>query len=96
MAKEREEKKALASRLFEQAQASSKKQTNKSQKHIKFEVGDLLWLKIKDFNMLETLANKFIPKYVNLYKIICNPTLMCILCNFQCVSDPPDLPCVPN
>ncbi len=75
MAKECEEKKALAIRLFKKAQASSKNQTNKSQKHIKFEVGDLLWLNIKDFNILETLANMFIPKYANPYKIICKPHL---------------------
>ncbi len=52
---------------------SYEKQANKSQRHIEFEVGDLVWLNIKDFKMPETLANMFIPKYVSLYKIIRKP-----------------------
>jgi hypothetical protein len=38
-------------------------------------VGDLMWLNVKDFKMPKTLANRFIPKYVNLYKIIHKPHL---------------------
>jgi hypothetical protein len=34
-----------------------------------------MWLNIKDFKMLETLANRFIPKYVSPYKVICKPHL---------------------
>jgi hypothetical protein len=32
-----------------------------------------MWLNIKDFKMLKTLANRFIPKYAGLYKIIHKP-----------------------
>jgi hypothetical protein len=35
-----------------------------------------MWLNIKDFKMLKTLANKFIPKYAGPYKIICKPHLI--------------------
>jgi hypothetical protein len=36
-------------------------------------VGDLVWLNIKDFKKLKTLANRFVPKYVSPYKIIRKP-----------------------
>ncbi len=42
-------------------------------RHIEFEVGDLVWLNIKKFKMLKTMANRFIPKYMGFYKIICKP-----------------------
>lgn len=42
-------------------------------RHIEFEVGDLVWLNIKNFKMLKTLANRFIPKYMGPYKIIRKP-----------------------
>jgi hypothetical protein len=32
-----------------------------------------MWLNIKDFKMLRTLANRFIPKYAGPYKIIHKP-----------------------
>jgi hypothetical protein len=38
-------------------------------------VGDLMWWNIKDFKMLGTLTNMFVPKYVGLYKVICKPHL---------------------
>jgi hypothetical protein len=34
-----------------------------------------MWLNIKDFKMPKTLANKFVPKYANPYKVICKPHL---------------------
>ncbi len=52
---------------------SFEKQSNKLQIHIEFEVGDLLLINIKDFKMFKTLTNRFIPKYVGPYKIICEP-----------------------
>jgi len=42
---------------------------------IKFEVGDLVWLNIKDFKKLKLLVNRFIPKYGGPYKVICKPHL---------------------
>ncbi len=62
MAKEHEEKKTWAIKLLEKVQTSYEKQTNKSQRHIEFKVGDLMWWNIKDFKMLEIFANRFIPK----------------------------------
>jgi hypothetical protein len=52
---------------FRKVQVNYEKQTNKSQKNIKFEVGDLMWLNIKDFKMLKILANRFVPKYMVVY-----------------------------
>jgi hypothetical protein len=75
MAKECEKRKAQATKLLEKTQASYEKQANKSQRHIEFEVGDLMWLNIKDFKMFETLANRFIPKYMGPYQIIHKPHL---------------------
>ncbi len=48
---------------------------NKLKRHIEFKVGDLMWLNIMDFKMLETLVNRFVPKYASLYKVICKPHL---------------------
>jgi hypothetical protein len=36
-------------------------------------VGDLVWLNIKYLKNFETLANKFVPKYVGPYTIIHKP-----------------------
>jgi hypothetical protein len=83
MAKEREEKKSWAIKLLKNMQVTYEKQPNKSQKHIESEMGDLVCLNIKDFKMPKTLVNKFVPKYVGPYKIICKPHPMCILCSFQ-------------
>jgi hypothetical protein len=47
-------------KLLEKGQVSYEKQANKSQRHIEFEVGDLVWLNINDFKMPETLANRFV------------------------------------
>jgi hypothetical protein len=44
-------------------------------RHIEFEVGDLMWWNIKDFKMLKTLMNRFFPKDVGPYKVICKPHL---------------------
>jgi len=71
MAKECEEKKAHAIKLLEEVHVSYVKQANKLQRHIKFKVGDLMWLNIKDFKMTEILGNRLVPKYVGPYKIIC-------------------------
>ncbi len=62
MAKECEERKTRAIKLLEKVHVSYVKHTNKSQRHIKFNVGDLMWLNIKDFKMMENLGNRFIPK----------------------------------
>jgi hypothetical protein len=43
MAKECEEKKSRAIKLLEKTKTSYEKQANKSQRHIEFEVGDLMW-----------------------------------------------------
>ncbi len=75
MAKECEEKKSRAIKLLEKAQASYEKQTIKLRRHIEFEVGDLMWWNIKDFKMLKTLMNRFFPKDVGPYKVICKPHL---------------------
>jgi hypothetical protein len=66
-------RKSQTIKLLEKAQTSYEKQANKSQRHIKFKVGDLMWLTIKDFKMLKTLVNKFIPKYAGPHKMICKP-----------------------
>jgi hypothetical protein len=63
LAKKCEEKKTSAIKFLEKAHASYDKQANKLQRHIEFEVGDLMWLNIKDFKMPETLVNRFVPKY---------------------------------
>jgi vacuolar-type H+-ATPase subunit E/Vma4 len=42
MAKECEKRKAQVTKLLEKTQASYEKQANKSQRHIEFEVGDLM------------------------------------------------------
>jgi hypothetical protein len=42
-------------------------------RHIEFEVGDLMWLNIKNFKIPKTLPNKFVPKYVGPFKIIHKP-----------------------
>jgi hypothetical protein len=56
-------------------QASYEKQANKSWRHIKFKMGDLMWLNIKDFKMPETLANRLVPEYTSIYKVIHKPHL---------------------
>jgi hypothetical protein len=69
-----EERKAHATKLLKKAQVSYEKQANKSQRHIEFEVGGLVWLNIKDFK-IKNLANRFVPKYMSPYKIIHKPHL---------------------
>jgi hypothetical protein len=44
------------------------KHANKTQKHIEFEVGQHVWLNIRDFNMLDGLAPRFIAKYAKPYE----------------------------
>jgi hypothetical protein len=73
MTKEHEKRKTQAIKLLEKVSVSYEKQTNKLQRYIEFEVGDLMWLNIKDFKMPKTLANRFVLKYVGLYKIIHKP-----------------------
>jgi hypothetical protein len=73
MAKEHEERKTWAIKLLEKVQTSYENLTNKSQRHIEFEVGDLMWWNIKVFKTPETFANRFVPKYASLYKIIYKP-----------------------
>jgi hypothetical protein len=73
MAKECEERKGQAIKLLEKVQMNYEKQANKLRRHIEFEVGHLGWLNIKNFKMLETLVNRFVPKYAGLYKIIRKP-----------------------
>jgi hypothetical protein len=75
MAKDHEKGKLHAIKLLEKVYVSYKKKANKSRRHIKFKVGDLVWLNIKDFRMFETLVNRFIPKYASPYKVICKPHL---------------------
>lgn len=45
---------------------------------IELEVGDSMWLNIKDFKMFKTLANKFVPKLWVPIRLFVNPTHMCI------------------
>jgi hypothetical protein len=73
MAKECEKKKSWAIKLLKNTQVNYEKQPKKSQKHIECEVGDLVWLNIKDFKMPKTLVNKFVLIYVGPYKIIRKP-----------------------
>jgi hypothetical protein len=73
MAKDHEEKKSWAIKFLKKMRASYEKQANKSQRCIKLKMGDLMWLNIKDFKMLEALANRFIPEYAGLYKVIHKP-----------------------
>jgi len=47
MAKECENRKVRANKLLEKAQVSYEKEVDKSQRHIEFEVGDILWLNIR-------------------------------------------------
>jgi len=47
MTKECEKKKTQAIKFLKKMHANYEKKTKKSQGHIKFEVGDLVWLNIK-------------------------------------------------
>jgi hypothetical protein len=77
MAKECDERKTRAIKLLEKVHVSYVKQANKLQMHIKFKVRDLMWLNIKDFKVLLFQSTQaFIRSFAN-------PTMMCILCNFQ-------------
>ncbi len=49
MLKGREEKYVRAKKLLEQAQKQYEKHTNKTQRHVKLEVGQHVWLNIRDF-----------------------------------------------
>lgn len=51
---------AKAKKKLEKTQASYKKQENKIQMHIEFEVGNHVCLNIQDFKMLEALTSYFI------------------------------------
>ncbi len=73
---------------------SYENQANKSQRHIKFKVGNLVWLNINFLKMFETLVNKFVPKYVGLYKMIHKPHPRCVYFAATNVGSPFDLPCV--
>ncbi len=46
MVKDHEERKSWAIKLLKKMQASYEKQTNKSRRHIKFKMGELMWLNI--------------------------------------------------
>jgi len=52
--------KCKSQKKLEKIEASYKKQENKIQMHIEFEVGNLVCLNIQDFKMLEAFANYFI------------------------------------
>ncbi len=54
----------MGHQALRKAHASNDKQANKLQRRIEFEMGDLMWLNIKDFKMPETLVNGFVPKYI--------------------------------
>jgi hypothetical protein len=71
--KDHEERKSWAIKFLKKVQVSYEKQANKSQRHIKFKMGDLMWLNIKDFKMPKTLANRFVLEYTGLYKVIHKP-----------------------
>ncbi len=51
---------AKARKNLEKTQVNYKKQENKIQMHIEFEVGNLVCLNIQDSKMLEALTNYFI------------------------------------
>jgi hypothetical protein len=56
-------RKAWAVKFLKKTHASYDKQADKLWKHIEFKLRDLMWLNIKDFKMLKTLVNRFVPKY---------------------------------
>jgi hypothetical protein len=73
MVKGHEEKYARANKLLEQAQKGYEKHAKKTQRHVKFEVGQHMWLNIQDFKMPDGLAPHFIVKYVRPYEILHKP-----------------------
>jgi len=75
MAKGREKKYAWIKKLLEQVQKWYEKHVNKTQKHVEFEVGQHVWLNIRDFKMSNGLAPHVIAKYVGTYEILHKPHL---------------------
>jgi hypothetical protein len=73
MVKGREEKYAQAKKLLEQTQKSYEKRTNKTQRHVEFEVGQHVRLNIQDFKMFNGLAPSFIAKHTRFYEILHKP-----------------------
>jgi hypothetical protein len=75
MAKGREKKYAWTKKLLEQVQKWYEKHVNKTRKQVEFEVGQHVWLNIRDFKMSDGLAPHFIAKYVGTYEILHKPHL---------------------
>ncbi len=70
MVKGCEEKYTQAKKLLEQTQKSYEKHTNKTQRHVEFEVGQHVWLNVQDFKMFNGLAPSFIVKHIRFYDIL--------------------------
>jgi len=70
MVKGCEEKYTQAKKLLEQTQKSYEKYTNKTQRHVEFEVGQHVWLNVQDFKMFNGLAPSFIVKHIRFYDIL--------------------------
>jgi hypothetical protein len=64
-------------RLWEMAKANLEKAhkrykdfMNKSRREVNFEEGDEVWLKIKNFRLLEGLSHKFLGPYASPFKVL--------------------------
>jgi hypothetical protein len=57
---------------LEQTQKLYERHTNKTWKHVEFEVKQHVWLNIQDLKMFDGLAPCFIAKHVGLYEILHN------------------------
>jgi hypothetical protein len=75
MVEECKEVNICAKKVLEEAQTRYEKLTNKSRRHIQFEVGDFVMLNIHNFKMPKALVACFIPKYIGSYKVTHKPHL---------------------
>jgi hypothetical protein len=75
MVKGCEKKNIQAKELLEQVQKWYEKHANKTWRHVEFEVGQHVWLNIRDFKMPNGLAPCFIAKYARFYETFHKPHL---------------------
>jgi len=60
----------LAKANLEKAHKRYKDFANKSQRKVKFQEGDEVWLNIKNFRLLEGLSHKFLSPYASPFKVL--------------------------
>jgi hypothetical protein len=60
----------LAKTNLEKAHKRYKDFADKSQREVKFQVGDEVWLNIKNFRLPEGLSHKFLGPYVGPFKVL--------------------------